>query len=202
MTQKKTAGWSLTHPAEDETDLSALILPSDLVQDSQGSAVDATEPYKLQQIDGSLEGKSYHELIRQRKLARRSALQALFEIDSVGHEPGRVVDARIAYEELGDHGAAYLRWLVSGTIRNRDELDILIAHYAPEWPVDQLAIVDRNILRSALFEIGAKETDAPPKVVINEAVELAKSFGADSSPRFINGVLGAALAETSDKQFR
>ena len=134
-------------------------------------------------------------------MARRGALQALFEIDSVGHEPGYVIDARLANENYGDHGSAYLRWLVSGVVRNREILDELIARYAPEWPVNQLAIVDRNVLRSALFEIGAKDTDAPPKVVINEAVELAKTFGGDSSPRFVNGVLGAALDETSGKQF-
>ena len=77
-------------------------------------------------------------------------------------------------------------------------LNDLIAQYAPEWPVDQLAIVDRNILRLALFEIGCSDSDTPPKVVINEAVELAKVFGSDSSPRFVNGVLGSAL----DKVYR
>lgn len=79
------------------------------------------------------------------------------------------------------------------------ELDTIIKKYAPDWPVDQLAIIDRNILRLALFEIGCHDSDTPPKVVINEAVELAKTFGGDSSPRFVNGVLGSALDEVFRK---
>lgn len=140
--------------------------------------------------------------INQRRRARKLALQALFEIDSVGHEPGRVVDSRLEDDGLNVDGASFLRWLVSGVVRNRAELDSLINKYAPEWPVNQLAIVDRNVLRLALYEIGAQECDTPPKVVINEAVELAKMFGGDSSPRFINGVLGAALSEVQQKPFK
>ena len=129
-----------------------------------------------------------HQLvIKERKQARALALQTLYEVDCVQHQPGSVIDAQ---------GSAFLRWLVSGVVRHRPALDQLIHQFAPEWPVDQLAIIDRNILRLALYEIGAKEGDAPPKVVINEAVELAKSFGSDSSPRFINGVLGSALPTT------
>lgn len=142
-----------------------------------------------------------HGLIHQRRRARRLAIQALFEIDSAGHAPGFVVDERLAYTYPGEHGASYLRWLVSGVVRNQPKLDDLIAKYAPEWPVDQLAIIDRNILRLALFEIGSQESDTPPKVVINEAVELAKLFGSDSSPRFVNGVLGSALDEAGRKSF-
>ncbi|MCA9161259.1 MAG: transcription antitermination factor NusB, partial [Planctomycetales bacterium] len=111
------------------------------------------------------------------------------------HEPGHVVDERLATEDLSEVGAAFLRWLVSGVVTNLDDLNGLITHYAPEWPVNQLAIIDRNILRISLFEIGAKDIDTPPKVVINEAVELAKTFGSDSSPRFVNGVLGSALRD-------
>ncbi len=139
--------------------------------------------------------------IKQRKQARRVAVQALFEIDSVHHAPGTVVDERIAAEELTAEGAAYLRWLVAGAVQNRAQLDEIIVKFAPEWPVEQLAIVDRSILRLALFELGSREADTPPKVCINEAVELAKLFGGDSSPRFINGVLGAALDEVYRKQF-
>lgn len=138
-----------------------------------------------------------HQLvIKERKQARALALQTLYEVDCVQHQPGSVIDARLAENEIGDQGSAFLRWLVSGVVRHRPALDQLIHQFAPEWPVDQLAIIDRNILRLALYEIGAKEGDAPPKVVINEAVELAKSFGSDSSPRFINGVLGSALPTT------
>ena len=150
--------------------------------------------YKLNTSD-------HQQLIQQRRLARKLAIQALFEIDSVGHLPGPVVDERLEYSYPGEQGAIYLRWLVSGVVRNLETLNTFIVKYAPEWPVDQLAIIDRNILRLAFFEIGAHDSDTPPKVVINEAVELAKVFGSDSSPRFVNGVLGSALDEIRKQDF-
>jgi transcription antitermination protein NusB len=143
----------------------------------------------------------HQAVIQQRRLARRIAVQALFEIDSVGHPTGVVIDERLAYHAPGVHAARYLRWLVTGVVQNWETLNDLIRTYAPEWPVDQLAIVDRNILRLAIFEMGSKESDAPPKAVINEAVELGKLFGSDSSPRFINGVLGSALDNVYRKLF-
>jgi N utilization substance protein B len=149
----------------------------------------------------ALHNSDHHRIIQQRRQARRLAIQALFEIDSVGHLPGPVVEERLAFSYPGEFGADYLRRLVSGVVRNLEALNALIIKYAPEWPVEQLAIVDRNILRMALYEIGAQDTDTPPKVVINEAVELAKIFGSDSSPRFINGVLGSALDEARAKAF-
>ncbi len=145
--------------------------------------------------------KARHRSIRQRKRARRVAVQALFEIDSVNHAPGVVIDEHLGHGELNEEGSRYLRWLVAGVVTNIDELNAQIHRYAPEWPVDQLAIIDRNLMRLALFELGAAETDAPPKVVINEAIELAKTFGSDSSPRFINGVLGAAMDDTNRVTF-
>jgi N utilization substance protein B len=156
-----------------------------------------------ERLSASLKSGGYlrQEIIQQRRHARRLAVQALFEIDSVGHLPGVVIDERLAADEPGEVAAHYLRWLVSGVVQHLPALNDLITKYAPEWPVDQLAIIDRNILRLALFEIGAAEADAPPKVVINEAVELAKIFGSDSSPRFVNGVLGSALDEACSKRF-
>jgi N utilization substance protein B len=153
------------------------------------------------------EARRHQEWIRQRREARRLALQALFEIDIAEHPAGVVLDERLAAvaKEEYNHfteGARFLRWLVSGVVRHKPALDELIQKYAPEWPVDQLAFVDRNILRLAIFEIGGQESDTPPKVVINEAVELAKMFGSDSSPRFVNGVLGSALSEVLHKPFR
>lgn len=149
-----------------------------------------------QQVQTHTQGATdHHHMIQQRRLARRLAVQALFEIDSVGHQPGTVVDERLAFSFPGEHGAEFLRWLVSGVVVNLPALNAWITKYAPEWPVGQLAIIDRNILRLALFEIGSPESDTPAKVVINEAVELAKLFGSDSSPRFVNGVLGSALDE-------
>jgi len=141
--------------------------------------------------------KIRHDEILQRHSAREVALQALYEIDSVHHKPGFVVDERLRENQISGQGATFLRWLISGVVNHQVGIDRLIEELAPEWPIDQLAIIDRNILRLALFEIGSQAVDAPPKVVINEAVELAKEFGSDSSPRFINGVLGAALKRNS-----
>lgn len=143
----------------------------------------------------------HHHLIKQRQQARRLALQVLFEVDSVGHKPGIVLETCLAYNQPEEHSIAFLRWLVSGVVQHGDRLNALIGKYAPEWPVNQLAIVDRNILRLALFEIGSHNSDTPVKVVINEAVELAKTFGSESSPRFVNGVLGSALEEVRAQRF-
>ena len=84
---------------------------------------------------------------------------------------------------------------MAGVLAHRQQLNVLIEEHAPEWPLDQMAVVDRNILRIAIYELGDASLDTPAKVAINEAVEMAKSFGSDSSPRFINGVLGALIAD-------
>lgn len=133
----------------------------------------------------------------ERRRARRAALQVLYEVDCTDHRPGIALDYRQEEERFAAETLAFLYWLVSGVIRYRSDLDSLIGRYAPEWPVEKLAIVDRNVLRLSIFELSSPEADAPPKVVINEAVELAKTFGSDSSPRFINGVLGTTLREIS-----
>lgn len=139
------------------------------------------------------------QYIEQRQLVRRIALQGLYEIDVTNHTPGAVVDGRLDDNQLDPQSVHFLRWLVSGVVKNLPMLDTFIAKFAPEWPVEQLAVIDRNILRLAFYEIGSAESNTPPKVVINEAVELAKSFGGDSSSRFINGVLGAALDSIHNK---
>jgi N utilization substance protein B len=170
---------------------------------NSANAADADEDLFLLE-DAALRvsrGDAHFQRIHERRQARRMALQALFEIDSVGHKPGYVIEERLEYLNPGEHGATFFRWLVVGVVRNEARLDELITKYAPDWPVDQLAIVDRNILRLAFYEIGSHESDAPVKVVINEAVELAKLFGSDSTPRFVNGVLGAALDELGGISF-
>lgn len=129
-----------------------------------------------------------------RRQARAIVLQALFEIDSAGHDPMRVLNYLVENESLPEEGAAFARLLVKGVVEHRPQLDAIISKHAPEFPVDQLAIVDRNILRIALFELQHND-DVPVKVAINEAVELAKVFGSDTAPRFVNGVLGAFLLE-------
>ncbi len=127
-----------------------------------------------------------------RRLARVSALQALYELDTTDHLAGEVIAARLESRPLPPEGEALLRQLVSGVIENRPALDQQIQHFAPAWPVSQIAVIDRNILRMALFELTGA-TDVPPKVAINEAVDLAKVFGSDNSSRFVNGVLGSAV---------
>jgi N utilization substance protein B len=103
-----------------------------------------------------------------------------------------VIERRLEDAALPDAGCSFARELSEGVSSDREALDELIARYAPEWPVDQIAIIDRNILRIAIYEIMSR-SDTPLKVAINEAVELAKSFGSDSSGRFVNGVLGTLV---------
>lgn len=124
------------------------------------------------------------------------ALKALYELDTTAHEPGLVLTNRLADEKLTDDGAAFVRQLVTGVWQHRAELDLLIHRYAPEWPIDQMAVIDRNVLRIAIYEFDIARI-TPLKVAINEAVEMAKSYGADSAPRFINGVLGALIHSVS-----
>jgi N utilization substance protein B len=130
---------------------------------------------------------------KKRRRARGLALQALYEIDSVGHPADQVIARYLEENEIlqGDT-SLFFRNLVEETLSSSSTLDQLIADHAPEWPVDELAIIDRCILRIALWELALSE-NTPLKVAINEAVELAKRFGSDSAPRFVNGVLGALV---------
>lgn len=131
--------------------------------------------------------------MKARTKARGTALQVLFEIDLVNHAPGQVLQERLDGEVLSDDLAEFVSQIVLGVLPLREKLDKVIAKYAPEWPLDQIAAIDRNILRISTWEF-AVQKDTPVKVAINEAVELAKLYGSDSAPRFVNGVLGS-LAE-------
>lgn len=117
------------------------------------------------------------------------ALQALYEIDSTGHEAEQVLDNLLADTGLSAENANFTRELVNGVIQNREKIDEHIQRFAPAWPIEQIPPVDKNILRLAIFEI-LLDNKVPIKVAINEAVELAKTFGSDNSPKFVNGVLG------------
>jgi transcription antitermination protein NusB len=128
--------------------------------------------------------------MKPRTRARSVALQALYEIDIIGHPPGIVIEERLLDSPLDETLQEFARQIVMGVIPLTHQLDELIAKHAPEWPLDQVATVDRNILRIALWEIAQKDK-TPLKVAINEAVELAKVYGSDSTPRFVNGVLGS-----------
>lgn len=133
-----------------------------------------------------------------RRKARTIALQALYEIDVVGHDPEATLDHLLEEEKLTGENASFARELVRGVVQYKEKLDAHIRRFAPAWPVEQIAAIDRNILRLAIFEI-LLDNRVPVKVAINEAVELAKEFGSDSSPRFINGVLGAVSALTKNE---
>ena len=128
--------------------------------------------------------------MKHRTRARSIALQALYEIDLTGHSPGVVLDERLKDNSLAPNLVDFARKIVLGVNPMFDTLDSFIAEHAPEWPLEQVAIVDRNILRIALWEF-AVYRQTPIKVAINEAVELAKVYGSDSTPRFVNGVLGS-----------
>jgi N utilization substance protein B len=131
--------------------------------------------------------------MKPRTRARALALQVLYEVDMANHPPGEIYKLRLEEAPLTEDLAEFARQIIFGIIPLTNTLDHLIAKYAPEWPLDQIAAIDRNILRMALWEF-AVFRETPLKVAINEAVELAKLYGSDSAPRFVNGVLGA-LAE-------
>ena len=131
-----------------------------------------------------------------RRRARALALQILYEVDTVGHELEKVVARLLAKKGLSEENAAFTRELASGVIQNKENIDHHIKAFAPAWPIEHTAVVDRNILRVAIFEI-LFDNKVSLKVAINEAVELAKAFGSDNSPKFVNGVLGSVSTLTS-----
>jgi transcription antitermination protein NusB len=125
-----------------------------------------------------------------RRKSRIVALQALYEADTSKHDPYDSLARLSAEAELSEAQAAFARDLVDGVIANRKAIDDVIRQAAPQWPVEQISTIDRNILRLAIREI-LMNNGAPVRAAINEAVELAKSFGSDNSARFVNGVLGS-----------
>ena len=127
--------------------------------------------------------------MKPRRQARVIALQTLFEVDSADHPADVVLGQRLEERPMPAEAAAFTQHIVSGVLETLPQLDQMIAEMAPEWPLEQMAAVDRNILRIAIYEITV-DSETPIKVAINEAVELAKLFGGDSSRRFVNGVLG------------
>ncbi len=130
-----------------------------------------------------------------RRQARIAALQILYELDSTRHKVEETLARLKAGNTFTQEAFGFTEELVRGVIQNRSELDVFIKKFAPAFPAEQMSIVDRNILRLAIFEILFNDK-TPFKVAINEAVELAKSFGSDSSPRLINGVLGSITIES------
>ena len=134
---------------------------------------------------------------RERRRARSKALQALYEIDSVGH-PAEEVIARYG-EDLSPEAREFMNTIVHGTRESEEEVDSMLEEAAPEWPISELAVIDRNILRLSLWEL-LIWGETPVKVAINEAVVLAKRYGSDSAPRFVNGVLGTLAGRRNSRK--
>ena len=134
-----------------------------------------------------------------RRQARIAALQALYELDCTKHKAEEALARLRAGETLAQEALSFSEELVKGVLQNKSELDALIKKFAPAFPIEQMSIIDRNILRLAIFEILFNDK-TPFKVAINEAIELAKEFGSDSSPRLINGVLGSITTERGVEQ--
>ena len=139
-------------------------------------------------VHGSL---SQDAFIISRRKSRTLALQMLYEIDSVRHHSDQVL-SRYSKRKLARETVTFATNLVEDVITNTESIDTMISRFATSWPIAQLSIVDRNILRLAICELIMIKS-SPPKVVINEALELAKIFGGDNSSRFINGVLGSIM---------
>jgi N utilization substance protein B len=138
-------------------------------------------------------------MIGTRRKARIAALQALYELDCTKHKAEEALAHLRVEETLPQEALSFSEELVKGVLQNKSELDALIKRFAPAFPPEQMSIIDRNILRLAIFEILFNDK-TPIKVAINEAVELAKKFGSDSSPRLINGVLGSVTTERGVEQ--
>ena len=126
-------------------------------------------------------------------------MQSLYEWDFSGKKPEtlkKIVDKNIKEFGPGLEDVSFVWKLVDGVVSNLSAIDKIIEKAAPEWPIDQITIIDRNVLRIGLYELlYENKKEVPPKVAINEAIELAKTFGGESSGKFINGVLGTVYKE-------
>jgi N utilization substance protein B len=135
-------------------------------------------------------GETGHQARHQ---ARILAMQAFYETDLTRHDPGQVLDRLLSEEEWRPATVTFARRLVAGTQEHLAAIDEIIAEVAPTWPLAQMAKIDKSILRVAVYEV-LNEPNVPYKAAINEAVEIAKLYGSDSSSRFVNGVLGTIIA--------
>lgn len=137
-----------------------------------------------------------------RHLQRSVAMQALFEWDFQGKHDElieEIIDRNVKEFAPGIEEFGFVEVLAKGTLKNRASIDALIEKCAPEWPLEQVTIIDRNILRLGIYELMHGNYDeVPPKVAINESIELAKTFGGESSARFVNGVLGTIYREMGE----
>jgi N utilization substance protein B len=133
-----------------------------------------------------------------RHLSRSIVMQSLYEWDFSDKKLDleKIVEKNIKEFGPGLEDESFIWQLATGVVEHLSDLDKIIEKAAPEWPIEQITIIDRNVLRIGLYELlFSKKEEVPPKVAINEAIELAKSFGGESSGKFINGVLGTVFKE-------
>lgn len=138
-----------------------------------------------------------------RHLARTIVVQSLYEWDFYNHqkELDKIIERNIEIFGPGIDEPEFVWRLASGVISHLDEIDKIIEKAAPEWPINQIAAVDRNVLRLGIYElIYSDKNEVPPKVAINEAIEIAKNYGGPNSPKFINGVLGTVFKELENQK--
>ena len=138
-----------------------------------------------------------------RHLSRTIILQSLYEWDFYEHQAdlAAIIDRNMKEFGPGIDEPDFVWRIAKGVIENLKEIDDIIKRVAPEWPLNQIAIVDRNVLRIGLYELlHADRGEVPPKVAINEAIEIAKNYGGQNSPKFINGVLGTVYRELEGKK--
>ena len=145
-----------------------------------------------QRYTGAVTKMTNAKVSTSRRRSRIVVLQVLCEVDTVRHDAEEVLDRRIVNENFSHSAEEFLQELSNGVLEKLPEIDEIIAKFAPTWPMNQMAVVDRNLLRMAIYEM-VMDAETPPKVAINEAVELAKVFGSESSPKFVNGVLGSVM---------
>lgn len=137
-----------------------------------------------------------------RHLSRSIAMQSLYEWDFWGRDDSRlesIIENSVKEFGPGLEDTSFIREIINGVLKHLDKINDIIEKSAPEWPLDQITIVDRNVLRVGIYELlWGKREEVPPKVAINEAIELAKNFGGENSGKFINGVLGTIYREIGE----
>ena len=159
-------------------------------------------PFELDNFDPDVDSIT-SEVIRpevnaaDRSIARRASLQVLYELDTTEHAFADVLDSHMAERPEAYRVRQIIRRFVSGILENKDAIDALLQRYAPDWPIGQVAVIDRNVLRIAIYEHLVQKRNTPVPVIINEAVHLAQLFGAEHSHSFVHGVLGTITSEMS-----
>ena len=129
-----------------------------------------------------------------RRKAREIALQALFQFDFTKNDDENLIEMLIKETKgLNQQSILFTREIIKGTIANLEAIDATIKTVSNDWKIERMAAVDRNIVRMAVYELKFNSEDTAPKIIINEAIEIAKIFGSDESSRFINGILGALI---------